>query len=117
MEDLSLFKSYSVYDEDVVVSLLTREDYLNASNNLKCIDGVQMECQTGNYLADFSIKNGSEYLLDKAENGIYIINNGLISTTSSLEVLNVRPVLEISKNAKIVGGTGTSENPYIIRMV
>lgn len=117
MENLSLFQSYTILNEEVNVSLLTKEDYLSASNNLKCINGTEIECIKGNYLTDFSEKNGPEYLLDKNENNIMTINNGLISSAFPTEKLNIRPVLEINKNVKMVGGTGTKENPYTIMAV
>ena len=58
-------------------------------------------------------KNVISYLLDN----ISIINGGLLSTTSSKNVLNIRPVLTLDKNVKIIGGTGSKENPYQINTV
>lgn len=103
--------------ENVTVGLLTTEDYLNASNNLKCLTGEEKECTTGNYLSDFSEKNGAEYTLNSSNGNIYVINNGIISTSNSKESLNIRPVLTIDKDVKIVGGTGSKANPYLISEV
>lgn len=103
--------------ENVTVGLITTEDYLNASNNLKCILGNEAECTTGNYLSDFSEQNGPEYTLNSLNGNVYVINNGLISTAKSTETLNVRPVLTIDKDVKIVGGTGSEANPYVISVV
>lgn len=103
--------------EKITVGLLTTQDYLNASNNLKCIHGTEPECTVGNYLSDFSEANGPEYTLNSAGNSIYVIESGLINTKSSNETLNVRPVLTINETAKIVGGTGSKDNPYVISKV
>lgn len=103
--------------ENITVGLLTTEDYLNASNNLKCISGTETECTKGNYLSDFSETNGPEYTLNSVNNNIYTIDKGVLNSTSSTNTLNVRPVLTIDKNTKIVGGTGSKDNPYLISEV
>lgn len=103
--------------ENITVGLLTTEDYLNASNNLKCISGTETECTKGNYLSDFSETNGPEYTLNSADNNIYTIDKGMLNIASSTATLNVRPVLTIDKSTKIVGGTGSKDNPYLISEV
>ncbi len=127
LNSLSEFKTADFctsYDGDtcqksvtVSVGLLTTEDYLNASNNLKCVTGSEIECLDGNYLADFSKENGAEYMLDTSGSEVYIIDNGLISTSDTSQALNVRPVLTIDESVKLVGGTGTADNPYVISEV
>ena len=103
--------------ESVTVGLLTTMDYLNASNNLKCVTGMEADCTKGNYLADFSESNGPEYTLSKNGDKIYVIENGILSVKESDETLNVRPVLTINENAKIVGGNGSKDNPYLLSEV
>lgn len=103
--------------EKVAVGLLTTEDYLNASNNLKCVSGTEAECTIGNYLSDFSEKNGAEYMINTTYDNAYVIDSGLIKTTTTNQTLNVRPVLTIDKSTKIIGGTGSKDNPYIISEV
>lgn len=101
----------------ITIGLLTTYDYLNASNNANCkIDTIQA-CKDGNYLSDFSIENGPEYTMNYTKNEIYIIKDGLIGTANPHEILNIRPVLAISKTAKIIGGSGTKDNPYILNEV
>lgn len=103
--------------ENVNVGLLTTLDYLNASNNLKCVNGNEHECIKGNYLATFSLENGPEYTINNDGTNIYTIENGVINKENSKTSLNVRPVLTINKDAKIIGGTGSENNPYIINAV
>ena len=103
--------------ENVNVGLLTTLDYLNASNNLKCVNGNEPECIKGNYLATFSLENGPEYTINNDGTNIYTIENGVINKENSKTSLNVRPVLTINKDAKIIGGTGSENNPYIINAV
>ena len=120
-ENTSFCTSYEnekcIEKENVNVGLLTTRDYLNASNNLKCINGTEVECTKGNYLSDFSIENGPEYTINNNGTNIYTIENGIIDTENSNASLNVRPVLTINKDAKIIGGTGSENNPYIINAV
>ena len=92
------------------ISLLTINDYLNASNNLNC---TLTDCSKDNYLAEYSLNNQSEYTLN-SDNDIYIIQNGLIKTSKPEEKHNIRPVITLSKNVKVTKGSGTIENPYII---
>ena len=106
-----------INSENITVGLLTTEDYLNASNNLKCIAGNEAECTVGNYLSDFSETNGPEYTLNSLNGNIYVINQGLISTVNSNATLNVRPVLTVDENVKIVGGTGLETNPYVVSSI
>ena len=103
--------------EKITVGLLTTKDYLNASNNLKCLSGTEPECTIGNYLSNFSENNGPEYTLNTTDNNTYTIENGVITTKNPKDQLNVRPVLTIDKSAKVVGGIGSKENPYIISEV
>lgn len=127
LNSISNFKSSSFctsYDGDkclkqetLAAGLLTTEDYLNASNNLNCKTGTEAACKEGNYLSEFSESNGPEYTLNSVDDNISIINGGLLSTTSSKNVLNIRPVLTLDKNVKIIGGTGSKENPYQINTV
>lgn len=106
-----------VSSESFTVGLLTTEDYLNASNNLNCISGNESECTVGNYLSKLSKTAGPEYTLNSLNGNIYVINNGLISSASSAETLNVRPVLTVDENVKIIGGTGSETNPYVVSAV
>lgn len=103
--------------ENIAVGLLTTNDYLNASNNIKCINGTEQECINGNYLSDFSESKGPEYTINATRTNVYAIENGLITTKNSTEALNVRPVLTLREDAKIIGGTGSKENPYLINQV
>ena len=40
---------------------------------------------------------------------------GTIQPTFSLSSVNIRPSIALNKEVTILGGTGTSENPYIIK--
>ncbi len=102
---------------NMTIGLLTTQDFLNASNNLKCQTGTEIECQKGNYLSDFSIKNGPEYTINTINNNVYIISNGTLKTSTPTQQLNIRPVITLHNTSKIIGGSGTKENPYLISEV
>ena len=99
---------------NITVGLLTIEDYQNASNNLNCQNDNKISCKESNYLSKFSINNGPEYTLNTTNENIYIIKDGIIDTINPKEKLNIRPVITITNTSKIIGGSGTKENPYII---
>lgn len=99
------------------VSLLSANDFINASDNLKCVTGVEQECVSSNYLATYSLTNGPEYTLTTINNKVFVISNGKLDgiNFNSTSLLNVRPVITIGSNAKVTAGNGSIDNPYEIR--
>ncbi len=91
------------------VTLLTYEDYKNA-NGINCNNET---CTNDNYLSNYSILNGAEYITN-ANAQVMTINNGVLAGASSNQKLNVRPVVTLKNNTKIVSGQGTNESPYVI---
>jgi len=99
------------------VSLLSASDFINASDNLKCISGGEEECMGSNYLATYSTINGPEYTLTTINNKVFIISNGKLdgNNFNSTSLLNVRPVITLGSNARVTAGDGSIDNPYEIR--
>lgn len=63
------------------------------------------------------LNNGSySYLLgyDTDSNPLVLTDDGSVIGVSNYEGYGVRPVMVLKKNALIIGGTGTSDDPYIL---
>lgn len=93
------------------LSILSTNDYMNASLDTNCKKTVDKTCENYNYLTDY---NGSFWLLNTSSNMAYKALNGL--ELSWLERTGwARIVLNITKNSVYVKGSGTETDPYIIK--
>ncbi|MBR4618912.1 MAG: hypothetical protein IKO49_06370 [Bacilli bacterium] len=87
-------KKYSSY-----FSLLTIEDYIRAL-------GKKSYLNNGKY----------SFILgfDEDSNPLYITEDGVVSSASSYDGYGIRVVMTLKKNALILGGVGTKDDPYIL---
>lgn len=96
------------------IGLLTVSDYMNASIDPSCNTPSSAACQNYNYLAD-----GNSYWLgtSNSENDstAYRVVGGVVKASITSEYLRIRPVITMDANTLISKGTGTEEDPYIIR--
>lgn len=96
------------------VGIMSLSDYASASNDVNCTTGLEDACANGNYLAAYSMNNGSEYTLTSNGNNIDIISKGLVTNGASNVQLGVRPIIVLSSSMSINGGSGTSMDPYTL---
>lgn len=93
------------------LSILSTNDYMNASLDTNCKKTIDKTCENYNYLTDY---NGSFWLLNTSSNKAYKTSNGL--ELYWLERTGwARIVLNITKNTIYVSGDGSETNPYIIK--
>lgn len=75
---------------------------------------------------DYTLANGmSSYLnngkmffllgLNEENENLYVEEDGSIQSTDSLAGYGIRPVITLKKNTEVVSGSGTKEDPYIIK--
>ena len=75
---------------------------------------------------DYTLANGkSSYLnngkmfyllgLSDEEENLYVEEDGSIQSTDSLSGYGIRPVITLKKNTEVVSGSGTKEDPYIVK--
>ena len=75
---------------------------------------------------DYTIANGKSsylnngklfYILGKNEDkeNLYVEEDGSIQSTDSLSGYGIRPVITLKKNTEVSSGTGTKEDPYVIK--
>ena len=103
------------------VGLISANEYIAASANSSCNATTGANCNTSNYL---SISGVNYYTLtrggDIGYDYVYMVNNGVLTNTyTSLpnmtkSELAIRPVINLKATVKIVGGTGSSADPFTI---
>ena len=75
---------------------------------------------------DYTLANGkSSYLnngkmfyllgLNDDEENLYVEEDGSIQSTDSLSGYGIRPVITLKKNTEVVSGSGTKDNPYVVK--
>lgn len=120
------------YFEDVhkaKVTLLNLTDYINADTCKKDkYDEYTKECLKSNWLNKnkgqewtMTVKKEETYVDPETEEEVVPENDKLFTIGTSIleskydEELNVRPVLYLKSRTLLTGGTGTFEDPYIIK--
>ena len=75
---------------------------------------------------DYTLANGmSSYLnngkmffllgLNEDNENLYVEEDGSIQSTDSLAGYGIRPVITLKKNTEVVSGSGTKEDPYVVK--
>lgn len=102
-------------EKDQVMGLLTVSDYINASIDPNCQSATSEACQNYNYLAT-KYKWWTATALPNSSSEAYLIStDGTIKATRCSEYNYVRPVIKLSSRTMISSGTGTEDDPYIIK--
>lgn len=105
----------SVTTKNTKLGLLTLSDYINASLDPGCKTASNKSCLNYNYL----VIDSSWWLVtaNKENNySVFMVNDmGAIEIANASQFNKVRPVINLSERALFEKGTGTLEDPYVIR--
>lgn len=82
------------------ISILTIKDYTLANGKSSYLNNSKMFFLLG--------------LNDENEN-LYVEEDGSIQSTDSLSGYGIRPVITLKKNTEVVSGSGTKEDPYVVK--
>ena len=97
------------------LSLLTVSDYINASLDPNCKTSENQSCQNYNYLSqnfNWWLTTPVAGVTDRA----YSVNTkGEIKSTPTADYCYIRPVIKLSSSTAVKSGTGTVNDPYIIK--
>ena len=100
--------------ENQFIGLLPLYDFLTASLDKNCVTSVSNSCMNYNYLSKFektwwtcTASNSNSY-------SVFYIDRGP-DFKSAYSTANARYVLHLAKDALYVSGTGTYEDPYIVK--
>ena len=101
------------------VGVISLNDYYRSSIDSSCTTINKQECNNYNFL--FSLVNGRKSrfitLIANADNSytFYRINYGVLETKNTYIDNSLFPVIYLDKNILYKSGSGTSEDPYIVR--
>lgn len=119
-DSLNMNSKEMYYNElDSAESINTRIGIMNVSDYAFAsglTEEESLESITSKNTNNWLYKGTKEWLINKNNSGaIYTINaEGKIETGTTSEVGLIRPVVYLSKDIKIIGGDGSSSNPYVI---
>ncbi|MBR4619287.1 MAG: hypothetical protein IKO49_08285 [Bacilli bacterium] len=102
--------------ENTKIGLLTLSDYINASLDSTCVSPSSKSCQNYNYLSQ--LKRSWWLVTGNAANSyeVYEIDDsGRVNIINASGYASVRPVVHLSSKAMYKSGTGSEDNPYIIK--
>lgn len=106
----------SSYLENQYIGLLPVYDYVNASVDSNCNSTTTESCSNYNYLNHFDY---SWWTITGDASNTYkvyrISSDGAVELTRAAGIGYVRPVIYLAKDALYSKGTGTSEDPFIIK--
>ena len=101
--------------ENQMIGLLTVSDFINASLDSNCQKVGDRSCKNYNYL----VSNNSWWLVNvPSENTsevYYVSDAGYIEVSTASNSRRMRPVIMLNSNVMIQSGTGTAEDPYILK--
>ncbi|MCI8545512.1 MAG: hypothetical protein HFH09_04720, partial [Bacilli bacterium] len=105
------------------IGLMTVTDYVYASSNSQCKSNTALEnsnsCAGNNWLKIFS-GNPYEWTMTRysgygnTAGAYYISSYSAIYSSSVANAYSARPVVILDSDVKIVGGTGTESDPYLL---
>jgi hypothetical protein len=106
----------SSYSEPMKVGLITVSEYMNASLDTNCNVISSKSCQNYNYLVN---KNYSFWTMNASNQNsyqvYYIEDNGTIYLSNAVSYKRIRPVIYLDSTTMYKSGSGTLEDPYIIK--
>ena len=98
-----------------MISVLSAADYMNASVDASCTNPSSQSCQNYNYL----ITDKSWWLSTAVANSsaeVYMVSaNSGIDTKKAMMYARIRPVVYLNSDVMSKGGSGTKEDPYIVK--
>lgn len=98
-----------------VISLLDVEDFAKASLDPDCVDLSSKTCRNYNYLKDLNLNTWTVVPVANNSYEVYYITTSSVKRQEANRYNAYNIVIYIDGNEKINSGSGTKENPYIIK--
>lgn len=102
-------------EKNQAMGLLSISDYINASVDPNCQSTENEACQNYNYLVVNYKWWTATAVSDNTSDAYLILRDGRIKVTRCSEYNYVRPVIKLNGRTMIESGTGTEDDPYIIK--
>lgn len=99
-----------------LIGLLTIDEYIYVSLDSKCTSINDRECENYNYLSDstsswWTLSASSE----KSYTAFYVSDYGSLQEANCSTIVSIKPVIYLSENAIYESGSGTIDDPYIVK--
>lgn len=101
--------------EKQMIGLLPLYDFMNASIDADCTNGISPSCVNYNYLSSHQFKWWTMTGTSLNTYSVYQIANGIAILRPASSSAYLRPVFHLAKDTVYVQGDGTYENPYIVK--
>lgn len=105
----------SVLTDPMPVGLIQTNEFLLASLDANCVKTISPSCQNYNYLAEYSSSWWTMNAYSENNFEAYRVDYTVLSTSILPRSSRVRPTLYLSNNVVYHGGTGTIDDPYIVK--
>ena len=101
--------------ENQYISLLSIDDYMNASLDSNCVDLYSKSCRNYNYLGRMSIYTWTKDVVAENDYQVYYISSGLPSVQDANYYNNYNIVLYLDGDEVVQSGNGSKQSPYVIK--
>lgn len=102
-------------ERDQKISLLTAADFMNASVDTSCKAPMNLTCKNYNYLVDSNDWWLATAVAGSTTDAYQVTPGNGITTKKALNWARIRPVVYLSDEVMYKSGSGTSEDPYIVK--
>lgn len=101
--------------ENQVISLIDVEDFAKASLDPECTGIYSKTCRNYNYLKDLNLSTWT-FVADSTNTyEVYYLSSGIIKEQEASKYNPYNMVIYIDGNEKITSGSGTEEEPYVLK--
>lgn len=100
--------------ENQVVSLISVEDFANASLDPECFDIKSKSCRNYNYLNKLHIETWTYTAVSNNTYEVYYLSNGIVDVEEANSYLPLNLVIYIDGKETYKSGDGSKANPFVI---
>ena len=117
IEDLSKIKKSECNTvlENQVISLISVEDFSNASLDPECVDIKSKSCRNYNYLHKLHLNTWTHTAVANNTYEVYHLSNGVVDAEYANKNLPLNIIIYIDGNEIYKEGDGSQSNPYVIK--
>lgn len=97
------------------LGLLTAADFMNASIDANCTTPTSLTCQNYNYLIDDNSWWLATAVTNTSSDTYMVAANSGLEAKKSMMYARIRPVIYLNSEVMYKSGSGTEEDPYIVK--
>ena len=101
--------------ESQYITLLSLDDFMNASLDPNCSDLYSKSCRNYNYLGRVGVSTWTKDTVTDNSYQVYYISNGVPSPEDTNLYYGYNIVLHVNGDSLVQSGDGTKKSPYVIK--